>query len=144
MAQSDWVFSIEPKIYTIIKTRLEKSLKTTYPNLYITQQEKLNDDTSLPAIYIKMLDSPEMGADLDNTTVNALMATFEVHITTAKSGTDNGLAGMRKIASEVLNNFKKLRFNVIFRVEINRETSDTYSFISRYRRVIGADEEINL
>ena len=144
MAQSDWVFSIEPKIYTIIKTRLEKSLKATYPNLYITRQEKLNDDTSLPAIYIKMLDSPEMGADLDNTTVNALMATFEVHITIAKSGTDNGLAGMRKIASEVLNNFKKLRFNVIFRGEINRETSDTYSFISRYRRVIGADEEINL
>lgn len=144
MAQSDWVFSIEPKIYTIIKTRLTNALLSTYPKLYITQQEKLNDDTSLPAIYIKMLDSPEMGADLDNTTVNALMATFEVHITIAKSGTDNGLAGMRKIASEVLNNFKKIRFNVIFRGEINRETSDTYSFISRYRRVIGADEEINL
>lgn len=144
MAQSDWVFSIEPKIYTIIKTRLTNALLSTYPKLYITQQEKLNDDTSLPAIYIKMLDSPEMGADLDNTTVNALMATFEVHITIAKSGTDNELAGMRKIASEVLNNFKKLRFNVIFRGEINRETSDTYSFISRYRRVIGADEEINL
>lgn len=144
MAQSDWVFSIEPKIYTIIKTRLTNALLSTYPKLFITQQEKLNDDTNLPAIYIKMLDSPEMGADLDNTTVNALMATFEVHITIAKSGTDNGLAGMRKIASEVLNNFKKLRFNVIFRGEINRETSDTYSFISRYRRVIGADEEINL
>jgi len=144
MAQTDWVFSIEPKIYTIIKTRLENALKTTYPDLYITQQEKLNDETSLPTIFIKMLDSPEIGADLDNTTVNALMATFEVHITIAKNGTDNGLAGMRKLASAVLENFKKLRFNVIFRGEINRETSDTYSFISRYRRVIGAEEEINL
>ena len=144
MAQSDWVFNIEPKIYTIIKTRLTNALASTYPKLYITQQEKLNDDTSLPTIFIKMLDSPEMGADLDNTTVNALMATFEVHITIAKSGTDNGLSGMRKLASAVLENFKKLRFNVIFRGEISREGSDTYSFISRYRRVIGAEEEINL
>ena len=144
MAQSDWVFSIEPKIYTIIKTRLTNALLSTYPKLYITQQEKLNDDTSLPTIFIKMLDSPEMGADLDNTTVNALMATFEVHITIAKDGANNGMSGMRKLASAVLENFKKLRFNVIFRGEINRETSDTYSFISRYRRVIGADEEINL
>ena len=144
MAQSDWVFNIESKIYTIIKTRLEKAWKTTYPDLYITQQEKLNDNTSLPTIFIKMLDSPEMGADLDNTTVNALMATFEVHITIAKDGSNNGMSGMRKLASAVLENFKKLRFNVIFRGEINRETSDTYSFISRYRRVIGADEEINL
>ena len=144
MAQSDWVFSIEPKIYTIIKTRLTNALLSTYPKLYITQQEKLNDNTSLPTIFIKMLDSPEMGADLDNTTVNALMATFEVHITIAKDGANNGMSGMRKLASAVLENFKKLRFNVIFRGEINRETSDTYSFISRYRRVIGADEEINL
>lgn len=105
MAQTDWVFSIEPKIYTIVKTRLENALKTTYPDLYITQQEKLNDETSLPTIFIKMLDSPEIGADLDNITVNALMATFEVHITIAKSGTDNGLAGMRKLASAVLENF---------------------------------------
>lgn len=144
MAQSDWVFNIESKIYTIIKTRLEKAWETTYPDLYITQQEKLNDNTSLPTIFIKMLDSPEMGADLDNTTVNALMATFEVHITIAKDGANNGMSGMRKLASAVLENFKKLRFNVIFRGEINRETSDTYTFISRYRRVIGADEEINL
>lgn len=143
MAQTDWVFDIEPKIYTIIKTRLEKALLTNYPNLYITQQEKLNDDTSLPTIFIKMLDSPEMGADLDNTTVNAMMATFEVHITIAKNGTDNGLAGLRKLAAAVLENFKKLRFNVIFRGEINRETSDTYTMISRYRRVIGAEQPID-
>lgn len=143
MAQTDWVFSIESKIYTIVKTRLINALKTTYPNLLVTQQQRLNDDTTLPSVFIKMLDSPETGADLEGTTVNAMYVTFEVHITIPKDGTNYGMSGLRKIASSVLENFKKLRFQMATRGEITRETSDTYTLIARYGRVIGADEEIN-
>lgn len=143
MADTDWVYSIESKIYTIVKTRLEKALKTTYPKLLVTQQQKLNDDTNLPSVYIKMLDSPEIGSDLDNLTVNAMLVTFEVHTTIAKSGTNNGMSGLRKVASAVLDNFKKLRFNMVMRGEIAKETTDTFTMISRFRRVIGANEEIN-
>ena len=140
MADNDWVYSVESKIYTIVKTRLENSLKTTYPSMVITQQQRLNDDTSLPSVFIKMLDSPEVGADLNNLTVNAMLVTFETHITVSK---DMGLTGLRKIASAVLDNFKKLRFNVGMRGEITRETTDTYTIISRFNRVIGGNEEIN-
>jgi len=143
MADTDWVYSIESKIYTIVKTRLEKSLLTTYPNLLVTQQQKLNDNTNLPSVYIKMLDSPEIGSDLENVTVNAMMVTFEVHTTIAKSGTNNGMGGLRKLASAVLENFKKLRFNMVTKGELTKETSDTYTMISRFRRVIGGNEEIN-
>lgn len=143
MADTDWVYNIESRIYTIIKTRLEKSLKTTYPNLLVTQQQKLNDDTKLPSVYIKMLDSPEIGSDLDNVTVNAMLVSFEVHITIAKSGTNNGMGGLRKVASAVLDNFKKLRFNMTTMGEITRETTDVFVKIARFRRVIGANEEIN-
>lgn len=141
MAQTDWVFNIESKIYTIVKTRLTNALKDVYPKLLITQQQRLNDDTQLPVIYIKMLDSPEIGADLDGSTVNAMLVTFETHITVSK---DSGLSGLRKISASVLENFKKLRFQMATRGEITRETSDTYTTISRYNRVIGAEEEINL
>lgn len=141
MAQTDWVFNIESKIYTIVKTRLTNALKDVYPKLLITQQQRLNDDTQLPVIYIKMLDSPEIGADLDGATVNAMLVTFETHITVSK---DSGLSGLRKISASVLENFKKLRFQMATRGEITRETSDTYTTISRYNRVIGAEEEINL
>jgi hypothetical protein len=140
MAQTDWVFNIESKIYTIVKTRLTNALKDVYPKLLITQQQRLNDDTQLPVIYIKMLDSPEIGADLDGSTVNAMLVTFETHITVSK---DSGLSGLRKISASVLENFKKLRFQMATRGEITRETSDTYTTISRYNRVIGAEEEIN-
>ena len=141
MAQTDWVFNIESKIYTIVKTRMTNALKDVYPKLLITQQQRLNDDTQLPVIYIKMLDSPEIGADLDGATVNAMLVTFETHITVSK---DSGLSGLRKISASVLENFKKLRFQMATRGEITRETSDTYTTISRYNRVIGAEEEINL
>ena len=140
MAQTDWVFNIESKIYTIVKTRLTNVLKDVYPKLLITQQQRLNDNTQLPVIYIKMLDSPEIGADLDGSTVNAMLVTFETHITVSK---DSGLSGLRKISASVLENFKKLRFQMATRGEITRETSDTYTTISRYNRVIGAEEEIN-
>ena len=137
---NDWVFTIETKIYTIIKTRLEKALKTTYPNLYVAQQEKINEEPKFPTVILQMLSSPEVGADLDNTTVNAMLVTWEVHITVSKA---MGLSGLRKVAAEVLDNFKKLRFNTQDRGEITRETSDTYTVISRFRRVIGGNEEIN-
>lgn len=139
--QTDWVFDIESKIYTIVKTRLVKALSTTYPKLLVTQEQKLNDEVQLPSIYIKMLDSPEIGADLENSNVNAMLVTFETHITVSK---DSGLSGLRKISASVLENFKKLRFQMATRGEITRETSDTYTTISRYNRVIGAEEEINL
>ena len=140
MAQTDWVFDIEKKIYTIIKTRLENSLKSSYPNLLITQQQKINDNTSIPTVFIKMLDSPEMGADLEGSTVNAMLVYFETHVTVTK---DMGLTDLRKISAAVLENFKKLRFQMATRGEIARESSDTYTTISRYERVIGAEEEIN-
>lgn len=142
MAQIDWVFNIESQIYTIVKTRLNKALAATYPKLLITQQQKLNDTTSLPVILIKMLDSPETGTDLEGSTINAMLVTFETHITVAKSGTNNGLTGLRKVSASVLENFKKLRFEMVMRGEIS-ETSDTYTLIARYRRVIGAGEEID-
>ena len=139
MAQTDWVFSIESKLYTIIKTRLEKALKTTYPNLLVTQQQKMNDNTSIPTVFIKMLDSPEVGQDLDNATINAMLVYFETHITVTK---DMGLTGLRKISESVLGNFKALRFNIGYCGTV-RETSDTYTLVSRFNRVIGANEEIN-
>lgn len=141
MADSDWVYSVESKIYTIIKTRLTNALQSTYPNLLVTQQQKLNDKPQLPTIYIKMLGSPEIGADLEGSTVNAMLVTFETHITVSK---DSGLSALRKISAEVLDNFKKLRFEMVMRGEFTRETTDTYTSLSRFRRVIGGNEEINL
>lgn len=143
MAQTDWVFNIESKIYTIVKTRLNNALLSTYPALNITQQQKLNEKPVLPTVFIKMLDSPEIGADLEGSTVNAMLVTFETHVTIAKEGTNMGLGGLRKIAAAVLENFKKLRFQMVERGEINRETSDTYTIIARYRRVIGDGNEID-
>ena len=104
MADNDWVYSVESKIYTIVKTRLETALKSTYPKLLVTQQQKLNDEPSFPTVYIQMLDSPEIGSDLKNETVNAMLTTFEVHTTVSK---EQGLSGLRKVQAAVTDNFKK-------------------------------------
>lgn len=141
MADNDWVYSIESKIFTIVKTRLNTALSSTYPNLLVTQQQKLSEEPKFPTVYIQMLDSPEVGSDLDNLTINGILATFEVHITVSKS---QGMSGLRKVQAAVTDNFKKLRFNMVTRGEFTRETDDTYTSISRFRRVIGGNEEINL
>ena len=140
MVDNDWVYSVESKIYTIVKTRLETALKSTYPKLLVTEQKKLNDEPHFPTVYIQMLDSPEIGSDLKNETVNAMLTTFEVHTTVSK---EQGLSGLRKVQAAVTDNFKKLRFNMVTRGEFTRETNDNYTSISRFRRVIGGNEEIN-
>lgn len=140
MADNDWVYSIESKIFTIVKTRLNTALLSTYPNLLVTQQQKLSEEPKFPTVYIQMLDSPEIGSDLDNLTINGILATFEVHITVSKA---QGMSGLRKVQAAVTDNFKKLRFNMVTRGEFTRETDDTYTSISRFRRVIGGNEEIN-
>lgn len=141
MADNDWVYSIESKIFTIVKTRLNTALSSTYPNLLVTQQQKLSEEPKFPTVYIQMLDSLEVGSDLDNLTINGILATFEIHITVSKS---QGMSGLRKVQAAVTDNFKKLRFNMVTRGEFTRETDDTYTSISRFRRVIGGNEEINL
>lgn len=141
MADNDWVYSIESKIFTIVKTRLNTALSSTYPNLLVTQQHKLSEEPKFPTVYIQMLDSPEVGSDLDNLTINGILATFEIHITVSKS---QGMSGLRKVQAAVTDNFKKLRFNMVTRGEFTRETDDKYTSISRFRRVIGGNEEINL
>ena len=140
MADSDWVYSIESKIFTIVKTRLTNALSGTYPKLLVTQQQKLNDEPQFPTVYIQMLDSPEVGSDLENVTINGILSTFEIHITVSKA---QGLSGLRKVQAAVTDNFKQLRFNMVTRGEFTRETDDTYTSISRFRRVIGGNEEIN-
>ena len=140
MADNDWAYTIESKIYTIVKTRLLNALSSTYPKLLVTQQRKLNDEPCFPTVYIQMLNSPEIGSDLDNLTINAMLISFEVQITVSK---EQGLSVLRKIQAAVTDNFKLLRFNVVARGEFTRETNDTYTSISRFRRVVGGNEEIN-
>lgn len=138
--ENDWVFDIETKIFTIVKTRLKNTLLTTYPNLQITQQKSINAETKFPTIYITMLPSPEIGGDLVGETTNGMIVNFEVHITVSK---DMGISGLRRCALAVIDNFKRLRFVVTNRGDIQGKTPDTYVMISRFRRVIGGNEEIN-
>lgn len=136
----NWIYSLENKIFTIIQTRALKALKTDYPNIFFTQDAEPDDTTShFPTVFIHFLPHAEMGNDLDNQSINAIMSTIQIEVTCSKDQKQNGA---RQVAWAIVDEFKKLRYNVVLTPEIRNTGNDTHQVVARVRRVVGAGDTI--
>jgi hypothetical protein len=134
MASENWFANLEATIFTIVKFRLERSLKSKYPSLFCTTSGQTDADPVFPTVYIHELPGREIGSDLENATVNAVEETLQVEVTTNTSKTD-----CKTVMTETMLQFKALRFNVstlpLFSIEGN-----THRGVARFRRVVGRDD----
>lgn len=138
---SMWACDVETEIYSIVKARATANLITEYPNINFTMKAKVEDDAIFPTVYIHFLPSLEVGQDIENTQINAIRATAQVEITVG--GNQNDMTDARKVAYTVLDEFKRLRFNITSMPEFRDSTNDTQRIIYRASRVIGSNDKIN-
>lgn len=131
---NSWVFGIESTIFTIVEKRISEKLSDDYPDLYITNSDKNTDDPVFPTIYLHELPGSEQGNDLEGKDINAVMETFQVEVTSARSQQE-----AKKVLAEVLVVFKEMRFQITAMPEF-KSGDETYRSIARCRRLIGASE----
>ena len=136
MANDNWYVSLDSKIFTILKTRLVKKLGSKYPKLFCTMADSIDSEPVFPTVYIHTLQGVEMGADLVNESINAILNTVQVDVTDNESMND-----CRIVTMEVLNQLKLLHFNIVG-MPIYTTEGNVYRGVLRARRTIGSDDSL--
>lgn len=106
-------------------TRLKKFIKVN-----CTTRDENDLPTQFPTVLFKDLTPMEIGQDLDNTTLNAIMYSCEIRVYTNKSESK-----CKDLSYEVLGFMKSHRFNVNAMPLIDTKDGISVS-IMRFRRVV--------
>ena len=133
---ADWTDRISSVVFTRIKNEFSNSLKTKYKMTSSNFSTVGSSDTPavFPFVYIQLLPSAEQGQDLEGTTINAGLFTFQIEVT------DNQTQERAKdVMSEVKRIMKSMRFTIQPTPDI-QDTKDTHRAIMRCNRRIGSDD----
>lgn len=134
----NWIYTFENRIYTIVKTRVTKSLGTTYKNLTFTMDEEPSDPTNhFPTVLIHYLPFAEIGNTLDGLDINAMESTVQIDVASNKT---QGQKVARLVMWEVIDQFKALRYQVELSPEVINTGNDTYRVVARMSRIVGAND----
>lgn len=135
---NEWIFSIPSIVFTRIKDGFSASVKSKYKmtDKNFSSVSNANKYAVFPFVYIKLIDGEEQGQTLDGETLNGALFTFQADVTDNQSQTRS-----QTVMKEVLENAKKIGFDVVS-IPIFDNTDTTYRMTARFRRVIGASDEI--
>lgn len=129
-----WWASLESRLFTTYKTRLEKAVKEKFPKLYCTASPMTKAASQFPTAYFRMVDWIEQGNDLDNTDTNAILATVQVDVISNTSLND-----CKEVVYETTNIMKALSFSIIA-MPIYTANNNLYTGVIRFRRMIGGGD----
>lgn len=133
---NDWATDLESTVTALVKAKSLPQLQKKYSKIRITDEGENSGSAVFPTVYIHLLSPTEQGQTLDGQTVNALLATFQVDVTTNTSKSD-----CRKVMATVMNVFKEMRFQgkSLPETSINNKI---YHSVARFSRVIGANDRL--
>lgn len=133
---NDWAADLESTVVALVKAKSLPQLQKKYPKVRITDEGENSGSAVFPTVYIHLLAPTEQGQTLDGQTINALLATFQVDVTTNTSKSD-----CRKVMTTVMNVFKEMRFQgkALPETSINNKIHHS---VARFSRVIGANDRL--
>lgn len=133
---NDWATDLESTVVALVKAKSLPQLQKKYSKVRITDEGESSGSAVFPTVYIHLLSPTEQGQTLDGQTINALLATFQVDVTTNTSKSD-----CRKVMATAMNVFKEMRFQgkSLPETSINNKI---YHSVARFSRVIGANDRL--
>lgn len=133
---ADWTDMISSNVFTRIKNEFSSTLKAKYKMKDENFSTVGSSDTPavFPFVYVQLLPSAETGQDLEGTTINAGLFTFQIEVT------DNQTQARAKdVMSEIKRIMKSMRFTVQCTPTLE-DTKDTHRAIMRCNRIIGFND----
>lgn len=128
------MYDLETQVNTRIKYGFSEKIKKKYPDLDFVTSEKNKTKPKFPTVYTELLPSPEIGQDLEGTSLNGVLATFQIKVS---DNVNNSRA--REVANEVVRILKTMRFS-INEMPHSENKGDSYDCLIRARRTIGASD----
>lgn len=133
MSDNSWAYDIGTVVFSIVKTKASAVLRKKYPDIYFTSNSKTLSEATFPTIYVHRMAALERGQDLEGTSINATLETFQVDVYTDTSQSDSGT-----VMSVVADIFKEMRFDITAMPEFNE--GETYRSTARFQRIVGAND----
>lgn len=133
---NDWAIDLENTVTALVKAKTLTQLKKTYPKIAITNEGENSGQAAFPTVYIHLLPAAEQGQTLDGQTINALLATFQVDVTTNTSKSD-----CRKVMAVITDTFKTMRFQGTSMPEFSI-SNKVHKSTARFRRMIAANDRL--
>ena len=133
---NDWATDLESTVVALVKAKSLPQLQKKYPKVRITDEGESSGSAVFPTVYIHLLAPTEQGQTLDGQTINALLATFQVDVTTNTSKSD-----CRKVMAVITDSFKTMRFqgNAMPEFSISNKV---HKSTARFRRIIAANDRL--
>lgn len=135
---SDWIMLILSKVFTKIKREFSQKTKDNYNMTDLNFSTVGSNDTPavFPFVFVQLLPATEIGRDLEGTSINGGLFTFQVDVT------DNESQGnARKVMTEVVRIMKKMGFEIISMPNFESTRDKTHRMTARFRRAIVEDEK---
>ena len=126
-----WFSRITNIVLTRVKAIVGKKLNTKYPDIDFTTSASSSTTPKFPTVYIKRMQGSERGQDLDGSTVNAMLVTFQVEIADNISETR-----AQEVADNVCAVMKSMRFQILGE-PVTDSQGNIHRNIARYQRIVG-------
>lgn len=123
--------SLETQIFSLIKAKFSAKIKEKYKDLNFTTSDKSSTKAKFPTVYIHMIDSQEVGSDLEGTSIPGVNVAFQVDVSDNQNNSRTD-----EVAKEVLRIMKNMRFKPS-PMPMHNNSGDVYITTARYRRVVG-------
>ena len=127
-----WFSDITSVVFTRVKAIVNKKLKTKYPDINFTTSSVASTDPKFPTVYVKRMQGAERGQDLDGSTVNAMLVTFQVEVTDNVSDTR-----AQEVADSVCAVMKSMRFQILGEPFPDNTQRGVFRNVARYQRLVG-------
>lgn len=132
----EWVSMLPSIVFSRIKNEFSSKLKTRYKMTDNNFSSVGSNDTPavFPFVYVQFLPAVERGRDLEGTSINAGLFTFQIDVTDNKSQNN-----AKTVAFEILRIMKGMGFEVTSMPSFE-STKDTHRSTARYRRCISEND----
>lgn len=131
-----WFSRITNIVLTRIKAIVGKKLNTKYPDIDFTTSDTSLTTPKFPTVYVKRMPGMEKGQDLDGSSVNAMLVTFQVEVTDNVSDTR-----ALEVADECCAVMKSMRFQLLGE-PVPNNSNGKFRNIARYQRIVGYNDTL--
>ena len=128
-----WISNIEPAVFARVKAYGEV-LRKNFPNIVFTTDNESDTPAKFPTVLVEEITGAEQGRDLEGTTVNAYLSSFQISI-----AHNDKKYHVRTIMDNCMETMKKLRFEIVG-TPIYSRSEGVWTGVARFRRTIGSGD----
>lgn len=126
------MYDLETRVYSRLVNKVPSGLRTKYPSLKFTKNNKELKNASFPCVYVHELPSVEEGQDLQNTDICAVMSSFQIEVYDNENPEN-----AKKVMDYVCDTMKSMRYSIVSMPSFDN-TDDYYRRVARFRRLVAS------